>query len=301
MTRKPALSLAAVPGRRKATLELAQEIERRGFSGIYCPSLGDGLALCLAIAFSTNEIPIGSAIANIYTRHVADFAATSSWLHEASGGRFLFGIGVSHAPAHARLGIKAGKPLSDMRRFVEELRAVPRTGDLPPVVLATLRKRMVELAGEIAEGAVWANAARSHMPASLSHLRAEKRDSDGFFIGNMIPTVISDDRKAADAVRRRILTGYVMLPNYRNYWIEAGYEEEMTAIARAAEEGDVERVRSLMSDRWLADVTLSGTAAEVRKGVDAWYAAGVKTPILAPSSTEGGQMRAFEELFAAFE
>ena len=39
----PALSLAAVPGRRKTTLELAAEIERRGFTGIYCPSMFDGL------------------------------------------------------------------------------------------------------------------------------------------------------------------------------------------------------------------------------------------------------------------
>ena len=43
-TRRPAMSLAAVPGRRKATLEVATEIERRGFTGIYCPSLGDALA-----------------------------------------------------------------------------------------------------------------------------------------------------------------------------------------------------------------------------------------------------------------
>ena len=45
MSRMPALSLAAVPGRRKATIELATEIENRGFSGIYGPSLGDAMAL----------------------------------------------------------------------------------------------------------------------------------------------------------------------------------------------------------------------------------------------------------------
>jgi hypothetical protein len=55
-----------------------------------------------------------------------------------------------------------------------------------------------------------------------------------------------------------------------------------------------------MSDKWLSDVTLFGTAAEVREGVEKWYAAGVKTPILVPSSASGGQMKAFEELFAAF-
>ena len=301
MTQLPALSLAAVPGRRQATLELAQEIERRGFAGIYCPSFGDGLSLCLALAFSTNEIRIGTSIVNIYTRHVTDFAQTASWIHEASGGRFYFGVGVSHGPVNSQLGVQAGKPLEDMRHFVEGLRAAPRAGELPPIVLATLRRRMVKLAGESAEGIVWANGARSHMEASLASLPDDKRSSDDFFVGCMIPTCISDDKEAAAAVMRRTLTGYAMLPNYNNYWIEAGYEEEMAAIRQAARTGDNERIPSLMSDEWLADVTLFGSAAEVREGLEAWHAAGVKTPILVPSSTEGGQMRAFQELFAAFE
>jgi hypothetical protein len=55
-----------------------------------------------------------------------------------------------------------------------------------------------------------------------------------------------------------------------------------------------------MSDRWLSDCTLYGTAAEVREGFEAWVAAGVKTPILVPSSTAGGQIKAIEELLAAF-
>ena len=55
-----------------------------------------------------------------------------------------------------------------------------------------------------------------------------------------------------------------------------------------------------MSEQWLKDCTLYGTAAEVREGVEAWFAAGVRTPILVPSSASGGQMKAFEEMFAAF-
>jgi alkanesulfonate monooxygenase SsuD/methylene tetrahydromethanopterin reductase-like flavin-dependent oxidoreductase (luciferase family) len=301
MAQKPAVSLAAVPGRRKATLELARRIEAEGFSGIYCPSFGDGLGLCEALALVTNEIRFGTAIANIYTRHPFDYAQTASLIHELSGGRFVFGVGVSHGPAHQRLGLQVGKPIADMRRFVERLRAASQqgAGELPPVVLATLRKKMVALAGEIADGCVWANGARSHMPESLSALPAEKRSGD-FFIGDMIPTCIDDDRQAAAAVMRRVLTGYVALPNYRNYWIEAGYEEEMRAIEDALAKGEHDRVPSLMSDRWLSDVTLFGPAKEVRDGVEAWYAAGVKTPILVPSSTRGGQMKAFEELFEAF-
>jgi len=64
MTQMPAVSLAAMPGRRKATIDLAREIEKRRFSGIYCPSFGDGLGLCEAIALATKEIRFGTAITN---------------------------------------------------------------------------------------------------------------------------------------------------------------------------------------------------------------------------------------------
>lgn len=300
MTRMPALSLAAVPGRRKATIELATEIENRGFSGIYGPSLGDSLALCEALAFATHEITFGTTIMPIYFRQVADFAQTVSFIHEISGGRFRFGVGVSHAPALQSRGISAGKPLTDTRKFVEDLRAVPRAGELPPIVLATLRKKMIALSEEIAEGMVFANGARSHMRESLSVISAEVRGSDNFFIGDMIPTCVNDDIEAAKAVNRKTLTSYAMLPNYRNYWKEAGYVEEMEGIEQAIADGDRDRVPHFLTDKWLADTTLSGPATHVRDEIEAWFDAGIKTPILVPSSANGGQMRAFEELLAIY-
>ena len=300
MPQMPALSLAAVAGRRKATVELAQEIERRGFQGIYCASFGDGIGLCLSIAHATKEIRFGTAIANIYARNALDMGQAASYIHEISDGRFYLGIGVSHAPANKRLGAEVGKPLSDMREYVEKMReGALQWGALPPIVLATLRKKMVGLAVEVGEGAVWANASRSHMAESLSAIPAEKRNGD-FYIGDMIPTCIDDDREAAAAVMRRTLSGYVMLPNYRNYWKEAGYREEMEAIETALAAGDRDKVTGLMTDRWLSDSTLYGSVGEVREGLEAWFAAGVKTPIVVPSSTKGGQIKAFEEIFAAF-
>jgi alkanesulfonate monooxygenase SsuD/methylene tetrahydromethanopterin reductase-like flavin-dependent oxidoreductase (luciferase family) len=297
VTRKPAVSLAAVPGRRKATVDMARRLEDEGFTGLYCPSLGDGLGLCEAIALSTRAIPIGTSIANIYTRHAFDFAQTAALVHELSGGRFRFGVGISHGPTHDRLGIKPGKPLEDMRRFVQDLKAgAKQVGELPPITLATLRKKMTGLAGEIAQGAVWANAARSHMPESLKALPDAARTSPDFFVGNMVPTCIDADRAAAAAVNRRTLIGYVKLPNYQNYWIEAGFEEEMQAIRRAIAAGREDELPSLMSDRWLSQVTLYGSPAEVREGVEAWYAAGVKTLIVVPSSTKGNQMVALQQL-----
>jgi alkanesulfonate monooxygenase SsuD/methylene tetrahydromethanopterin reductase-like flavin-dependent oxidoreductase (luciferase family) len=297
VTRKPAVSLAAVPGRRKATVDMARRLEEEGFTGVYCPSLGDGLGLCEAIALSTRTIPLGTSIANIYTRHPFDFAQTAALIHELSGGRFRFGVGISHGPTHDRLGIKPGKPLEDMRRFVQDLRAgAKQVGELPPITLATLRKKMTALAGEIAQGAVWANAARSHMPESLEALPDAARTGPDFFIGNMVPTCVDADRAAAAAVNRRTLTGYVKLPNYQNYWIEAGFEEEMQAIRKAIAAGQEDQIPSLMSERWLSQVTLYGSPAEVREGVEAWYAAGVKTLIMVPSSTKGNQMVALQDL-----
>jgi len=300
MTRMPALSLAAVPGRRKATLELAAEIEKRGFTGIYGPSLGDSLALCEALAFATHEIKFGTSIMPIYFRQVADFAQTASFIHEVSDGRFRFGIGVSHAPALRSRGISAGKPLTDTRKFVEELRAVPRAGELPPIVLATLRKKMIALSEEIGQGMVFANGARSHMPDSLSVISDKARGSDDFFIGDMIPTCVNADIEAAKAVNRKTLTSYAMLPNYRNYWKEAGYVEEMEGIEKAIANGEHDKVPQFLTDKWLADTTLFGSATQVRDELEAWFDAGVKTPILVPSSANGGQMVAFEELLAIF-
>ncbi len=174
-----------------------------------------------------------------------------------------------------------------------------RIGELPPIVLATLRDRMVALAAEVADGAVWANGSRSHMAASLATIPEERR-AKGFFVGNMIPTVIDDDRAAAAAINRRTLTGYVALPNYRNYWKAAGYVEEMEAIEAAIAAGERDKVPGLMSDKWLADCTLFGTATDVRDGVDAWFDAGVTTPIVVMSSTKGGQFVAIEQLFEIY-
>src|SRR5215475_8904413 len=156
MITRPAVGLIAMAGRRRATLEMAQRLERERFTGLYCPSPGDGLALCEALALSTREIPFGTSIANIYTRHPFDYAQTAAVIHELSGG--------------------------------------------------------------IAQGAVWANGARSHMAPSLRHLPASARNDPAFFIGNMVPTCIDDDRAAAAAVMRRTLASYVLLPNYQNYW-----------------------------------------------------------------------------------
>ena len=116
----------------------------------------------------------------------------------------------------------------------------------------------------------------------------------------MIPTCICDDLAAARAVHRRTLVHYAGLPNYRNYWKEAGYVEEMTAIERAIAENRADDVPKYLTDAWLDDVTLSGPAGRVRDGLAAWYDAGIETPIIVPSSAAGNQIKAIDEMFSAF-
>ena len=75
----------------------------------------------------------------------------------------------------------------------------------------------------------------------------------------------------------------------------------MDRVEEALEARDRDRLPEILTDEWLADVTIFGPVAHVRDQVEAWFDAGVKTPILVPSSAVGNQMVAFEELFAAFE
>ena len=300
MTKLPALCLIAVPGRRRRTLELAQEIEKRGYAGIFSPSPFGNMSLCEALSWKTDSIVFGTAIAPIYQRTITDFAQSAAVMHEVSGGRFRLGIGVAHGPSHVRRGVTPGKPLADIRNFVEKFRAQEGLGALPPIIVAALRKKMVALAGEIAEGVVFANASLSHMGTSLAALPDAKRNDPDFFIGNMIPTCISDDVEAAKAVNRRTLTNYGFLPNYRNYWKEAGYEAEMAAIEKAIAEGRNADVPGCFSDKWLDDNSLFGPAGKIKEKVQAWQNAGVRDLIIVPSSAAGNQMKAVEEVFATF-
>jgi alkanesulfonate monooxygenase SsuD/methylene tetrahydromethanopterin reductase-like flavin-dependent oxidoreductase (luciferase family) len=74
----------------------------------------------------------------------------------------------------------------------------------------------------------------------------------------------------------------------------------MTAIEKALAAGRPDDVPKYLTDKWLADNTLFGTVAQVRDGVAAWREAGVHTPILVPTSAAGNQLKAIDEVFAAF-
>ena len=277
---KPYLRIWDEAGARADKLALAQEVERRGFPGVWSPSRGDNIAFLLAVLERTERISVATGIAHIYLRHPHLMAQAGSLIEELHPGRLMLGLGVSHQPTHAELGLSVGRPLSDMREYVAEMRANTEGAAFPRLVLATLRRRMTVLATEIADGALWANGLRSRMATSLAVIPSERRDD--FFVGTFIPTAVDENRAAALAAARDKLFLYFSRPYYQAYFEEAGYHDEVAAARAAVAAGDDEARLAAISERFIADSCLVGTPSEVREQAEAWVADGV-TLVLAPA------------------
>lgn len=298
MVEKPYLFASDRPGRRKDVIALAQEAEARGFPGLFSESPGDNLALSLAVLDRTERIAVGTGIAGIYLRHPHTMATGASLIEELHPGRFLLGLGISHVPFHEEMGVRYGKPLEDMRRYVQNIRSVIEGAPCPSIMVAALRKRMSALAGEIGDGVMWANAALSHLPFSLAQIPPERRSS--MILSNSAPACVSEDRGAALAAIRRYLLFYLKLPNYQNYFVEAGYEGEVEAARSAIGRGDDESLMAAIPERMASDVALFGTKAEVLEKAEAWAAAGITHLVLDSTSTTGDRLKAAYEVIDAF-
>jgi alkanesulfonate monooxygenase SsuD/methylene tetrahydromethanopterin reductase-like flavin-dependent oxidoreductase (luciferase family) len=299
---RPAVSLVASSNKRMAVLDLAQQAETLGFSGIACPSLGAAMAFCVSLAHATKSIKFWTSIQPIYYSHAIEMANTAAHIHEISNKRFSLGLGVSHGPVINRLGATTATPLADIKTYVATMRSQERfSGELPPIYLAALRNKMLDLATEISQGAIWANASLSNISDQLTNIEASRRSE--MFLANMVPTVISEDIAAAQAIHRKTLVGYVSLPNYRNYWRSCGYDEQIDAFEKILESPNKEtrsaEIVAAMDTEWLNDCTISGDSDTVREALWGWSQAGV-LPIAVMSSTSGGQAKAVGELFAAY-
>src|SRR5215204_6365526 len=273
MVEKPYLFANDRPGRRADVIALAQEAEARGFPGLFSESPGDNLALSLAVLDRTKRIVVGTGIAGIYLHHPHTMATGASLIEELHPGRFLLGLGTSHTPFHEEIGIRYGKPLEDMRRYVRNIRSVTEGAPCPPIIVAALRKRMSAVAGEIGDGVMWANAALSHLPFSLAQIPPERRSS--MILSNSAPACVSEDRGAALMAIRRYLLLYLKLPNYQNYFVEAGYEVDVMAA---------------IPETMAYNIALIGTKTEVLEKAEAWAAAGITHLVLDCTSTTSDRL-----------
>jgi probable F420-dependent oxidoreductase len=208
----------------------ARELEGLGLSAIWIPeSLGskDVMAHAAILVQATQRVPFASGIANIYARDPMAMANGAKALGEAFPGRFVLGIGVSHAPSVETRGSAYGKPIETMRTYLDAMAAAQYAAPEPdppvPLVLAALGPRMLELAAERADGAHPYFVPVEHTPIARQHLGAEP------FLGVEMTAVLTSDRERGLRIGRAFAKNYLALPNYANNLRRLGWSDEDVA------------------------------------------------------------------------
>jgi probable F420-dependent oxidoreductase len=173
---------------------------------------------------ATDRMTIATGIANIYARDPSATNAASKALDEAYPGRFVLGIGVSHAPAVAQRGHAYGKPVTAMREYLDALAETrylaPAPEPGPPLVIAALRRRMLELGRARAHGVHPYLVTPEHTARARAVLGPEP------VLAPEQGVVLETDPARARAIAREHLTNYLKLPNYTNSWREDGLGDE---------------------------------------------------------------------------
>ena len=162
------LGLAVIPGVGWSAQEIqtiAREAEEAGFDAIFAAEVNnDVLATAQLMGTATRRIQVGTWVANIYLRHSYVCAQGAALIADATGGRFVLGLGPSHQPVNRALGIDMPDPGTALRRYVIDVRSWLK-GEGPPTHLpqrpaahavplytAALASHAVELGGELADG-----------------------------------------------------------------------------------------------------------------------------------------------------
>jgi probable F420-dependent oxidoreductase len=133
----------------------AREIERAGFTSVWVGGGNRGPAdfeVLRALLRASERLVVAPGIANIWAWQPAAMRAEAERLAAEFPGRFILGLGVSHAPLVEQLGQVYDKPLRKMERFLDELDHPAQHGSdpLPPVVLAALGPKMLQLSARYA-------------------------------------------------------------------------------------------------------------------------------------------------------
>ncbi len=238
---------------------LATHVESAGFRSLWTNEATgrDALLLCQAWAAATTDLQVGVGVVPVWTRTPAQLAMACATLQEASGGRFLLGLGVSHpatmGPWH---GANVRKPLTaarDMLTILAQAEAGEATdvdGEVlssrrfqlainprPPATmryLAAMGPRMLELAGTAADGVLlnWSSAdevGRAGEAVRAAAIEAG-RESNDVEVATYVRVAIAPDRDAARAALAQQIGGYGALPAYAAHFDRQGFG---AAISRA--------------------------------------------------------------------
>lgn len=283
-----------------ASVDLARRADELGYDSVWVTHGGgrDSFLVLAAYGAVAPRVRLGVGVLPIYPRHPIATAQAALTLSEQTGGRYVLGLGVSHKPSmEQQLGLTLADPLGTMREYVEVLRgafgdgarvegahyrvqwsmAVPGRLPAPPIYLAGLSTRMLELAGEIADGVVlWLcdppyvrNVA---VPALERGRRRAGKSLEGFEIVASVPLAVTDDPARARDAFRAELVRYLSLPFYRAMLEASGHGASLKRFDAGAP----------ADDALLDALGAIGDRATCRAYVEAYRNAGVTLPAIRP-------------------
>jgi len=207
--------------------DFAGQLEAWGYSALWVPeAVGrDPFAFLGYLAARTERLLLATGIANIYARDAMTTRAVQETLAEASDGRFVLGLGVSHA--HLVTGVRKHeyrKPLTAMREYLEAMEGALYMGREPvekaPVVIAALRPRMLALAAEKTRGA------HPYFVPPEHTARAREILGSGPWLCPEQMVLRETDATRAREIARENMKIYLGLPNYQNNLEWLGYSDD---------------------------------------------------------------------------
>lgn len=273
----------------------ARTAERLGYESVWTsqmPDARDASLVLAAYAAATEKIGLGTGVLPIYTRHPTAMAQMAATLDEMSGGRFILGIGISHKiTVESMWGLKLDGPVDAMREYLDIVRtslcdgsaavdgghfsahwaySAPRRADMP-IMISALHPRMLELAGERADGVVLWMCSPSYVrdqvvPAVAAGRAKAGKTMEGFEVVAAVPVCLTVDRASAYSAFRQVVERYGNLPFYRRMMDASGFQAQL-------ETGEI-------SESMLDELGGLGDEAQVRDVVRRYREAGVTLPCL---------------------
>ena len=284
--------------------ELYRRTEALGYDDLWSsetPNGTDGFTpLATAIAV-TERMRLATGIVNPYTRGPSVLAQTVATMQEASGGRFVLGLGASSDVAVERFnGLEFARPLTRVREAVKHLRPVlsvpPEKGfgglrlERPvttpvPIVLAALRAKMLGLAGQIADGAFTNFLPLSGLPqVRAAHRAGEARAGRPEGSTELVCRffIIPGEPDAGIALARGMLSTYGSVPVYAEFFRWLGWAQQLDPMVVAAESGDRRRAAELAPEELIREIFVLGSPAQIRERLAQFVDGGITTAVLAP-------------------
>lgn len=254
--------------------DFARQLESWNYGAFWYPEAHgrDSFVFAAWVLSQTERITLASGIANIYARDAQATHSARLGLNEQSGGRFLLGLGVSHAPLVEGLrGHDYDKPLSFMRHYLEKMReaqyAAPKPEHNNEVVLAALGPKMLELSSSHANGAHPYLVPPEHTRRAREILGPDPK----LYVEQKV--VLETDPARARAAGREALSIYMKLPNYRKNLLSLGFSDH-----------DMDT----MSDGLVDALVAWGDESALRKRVREHWEAGANHVCIQPLRPDGG-------------